>query len=113
LDTARGTNDNLGAFLKGLHVITDTGTTNAGMALDVHEIANSNNNLLDLLGQFTRGGEDQGLALLDVGVKLLENGDGESSGLSRSGLGLRNNVVALGICQPLPHHERIAVHPYP
>ncbi len=64
------------------------------MALDVHEVANSDDNLLDLLSQFTGGGEDQGLALLDVGVELLENRDGESGSLSGTRLSLRNNIVA-------------------
>ncbi len=73
LDTTWGANNNLGTFLKSLHVITDARTANAGMALNVHEVANSNNNLLDLLSQFTSGSEDQSLALLDVGVKLLED----------------------------------------
>jgi hypothetical protein len=64
------------------------------VALDVHEVANSDDNLLDLLSQFTGGGEDQGLALLDVGVELLENRDGESGSLSGTRLSLRNNIVA-------------------
>ena len=99
LDTTRGTNDDLGTLLEGLHVVTDAGTTNAGMALNVHEITDSHNDLLDLLGQLTGRGEDQGLALLDVGVKLLEDGDGEGGGLASSGLRLRNNVVACGCDQ--------------
>jgi len=95
VDTARSTNNDLGTFLEGLHVIADAGTTNACVALNVHEIADSDDNLLDLLSQFTGGGQDQGLALLDVGVKLLKDGDGESGGLSRSRLGLGNNIVTL------------------
>lgn len=69
------------------------------MALNVHEVTDGDDDLLDLLGQFTGGGEDKSLALLDVGVKLLEDGDGESGGLSGSGLGLRDNIVAFGQCQ--------------
>jgi hypothetical protein len=68
------------------------------VALNVHEITDSHNDLLDLLGQLTGGGEDQGLALLDVGVKLLEDGDGESGGLSGTRLGLGDNIVAFGAC---------------
>jgi len=95
LDTAWGTDNDLGTLLKSLHVITDTGTTDTCVALNVHEVTDGDNDLLDLLGQFTGGGENQSLALLDVGVKLLENGDGESSGFSGSRLGLSDNIVAL------------------
>ena len=94
VDTARGANNDLGTFLESLHVVTDAGAANAGMALDIHEVPNGDDDFLDLLGQFTGGGEDQSLALLDVGVKLLENRDRESSSLSRSGLGLGNNIMA-------------------
>jgi hypothetical protein len=80
--TTWGTNNDLGTLLKSLHVITNAGTTNARVALDIHEVTDGNNDLLDLLSQLTGWGEDQSLALLDVGIKLLENGDGESSGLS-------------------------------
>jgi len=83
--------------LESLHVITDAGTTNAGVALDVHEVTDGNNNLLDLLGQFTSWGKDQSLALLDVGVKLLQDGDRESGGLSGTRLGLRNDIVTFKV----------------
>lgn len=95
LDSARSTDNDLGAVLKGLHVLTDAGTTNAGVALNVHEVTNGDNDLLDLLGQLTSGGKDKSLALLDVGVDLLENGDGESSRLASTRLGLGNHIVVL------------------
>ena len=93
MDTAGSSDDNLGAILEGLHVLTDTGSTNAGVALNAHEVTDGNDDLLDLLSQLTGGGENERLALLDVGVDLLENGDGESSGLASTGLGLRNDIV--------------------
>ena len=64
------------------------------MALNVHEVANGDDDLLDLLGQLTGGSKDKSLALLQVGVDLLQNGDGESSGLASTGLGLSNDIVA-------------------
>lgn len=93
MDTAGGTDDDLGAVLEGLHVLTDTGATNAGMALNVHEVADGDDDLLDLLGQLAGGGEDEGLALLDVGVDLLQDRDGEGGGLSGTGLSLGNDIV--------------------
>ena len=93
MDTAGGTDDDLGAVLEGLHVLTDTGATNAGMALNVHEVADGDDDLLDLLGQLAGGGEDESLALLDVGVDLLQDRDGEGGGLSGTGLSLGNDIV--------------------
>jgi hypothetical protein len=95
LDTAGGTDNDLGAVLEGLHVVTDAGAANAGVAGNVHEVTNGDNDLLDLLGKLTGGGEDKRLAGLDVGVNLLEGGDREGGGLSGAGLGLGNNIVAL------------------
>jgi len=106
LDTTRGTDNDLGTFLKSLHVITNAGTTNACMALNVHKVSNSNNNLLDLLCQFTGGSKDQSLALLDVGVELLQDGDGEGGGFSGTRLGLSNNIVAFGALELAKSFER-------
>lgn len=95
VDTAGGTDDDLRAILEGLHVLADAGTTNASVTLNVHEVANSDDNLLNLLSQLTGGGQDQSLALLDRGVNLLENGNRESSRLASTRLGLGNDIVAL------------------
>lgn len=94
MDTAGGTDDDLGAVLEGLHVITDAGATDAGVALNVHEVTDSDDDLLDLLGQLTGRSQDQGLALLQAGVDLLEDRDGEGGGLAGTRLGLSDNVVA-------------------
>lgn len=94
VDTAGSANNDLGAILEGLHVVTDAGTANAGVALDVHEVTNGDNDLLDLLSELTGGGEDQRLAGLDIGVDLLESRDGEGSRLTGTGLGLGDNIVA-------------------
>lgn len=70
------------------------------MALNGHEVTNGNNDLLDLLSKLTSGGEDKRLAGLEVVVNLLKDGDGESGGLSGSGLCLGDNVVAFDIVRP-------------
>jgi hypothetical protein len=93
VDTAGGTDNDLGTLTEGSHVLTDVGTTDTGVALKGHEVTNGNNDLLDLLSQLTGGSEDQGLAGLQVGVDLLESRDGESGGLSGTGLGLGDNIV--------------------
>ena len=62
------------------------------MAVDRHEITDSNYDFLNLLSQLTGRGEDECLTGLDIGVYLLEDGDGERGSLSGTGLGLSNNV---------------------
>jgi hypothetical protein len=93
VDATWRANNNLGSLLEGLHVLSNTGSANASVALDVHEVANSNNDLLNLLGKFSGRGQDEGLALLDVRVDLLENRDRESRSLASAGLGLGNDIV--------------------
>jgi hypothetical protein len=63
------------------------------MALDAHEVTNSDDDLLDLLSQLTSRGKDKRLALLEAGVDLLEDRDGESGGLASTRLGLRNHIM--------------------
>lgn len=94
VNTAGSTNNDLGAVLQSLHVITNAGTADAGVALNVHEVTNGNDDLLDLLSKLTGGSEDQSLALLQVGVDLLEDRDGESGSLSGTRLGLCDDIVA-------------------
>ena len=72
VDTARGTDDDLGAILKGLHVIAHAGPTNASVALDVHEVADSDNDLLNLLSKLAGGGEDKSLGGLERYIQLGE-----------------------------------------
>ena len=95
LNTARCSDDNLRAILEGLHIITHTGSTNASVALNVHEVADGNNDLLNLLGKLAGGGEDEGLARLYGRVDLLKNGDGKGGGLASTRLGLGNDIVTL------------------
>lgn len=94
VNTTGGTDDDLGAITESGHVLTDVGTTNAGMALNAHEVTDGDNNLLDLLSQLTGGSKDERLARLQVGVDLLESSDGESGGLASTRLGLGNDIVA-------------------
>src|SRR4051812_44003809 len=92
-DAARGTHNDMRAGFKLLHVLTDIRTADAGMAIHVHEIAESHDNLLDLLCQFASRGEDEGLALVDLHVKFLEDGNGEGGGLAGTRLCLGNNIM--------------------
>ena len=101
LHTTGGTDDDLGAITESGHVLTDVGTTDTGVALNAHEVTNGNNDLLDLLGQLTGGSEDQSLAGLQVGVDLLQGGDGEGGSLASTGLGLSDHIAAFFFDTPL------------
>ena len=97
--TGRADND-LGTVLEGLHIIANTGSTNASVALDVHEVANGDDDLLDLLSQLASRGKDQGLAGLDGRVDLLQNRDREGSRFASTGLGLGDDIVTCAkFCQ--------------
>ena len=94
LNTAWRPHNDLGAILERLHIISYAGTPNASMAFNVHEITNSDNDFLDLLGKFACRSQNERLARLDIRIELLENGDRESGGLSGTRLGLCDNVRA-------------------
>ena len=68
--TAWGTNNDMDTLLKFLHIFTDVCTTNASMALDVHVITESNDDLLNLLSKFTSWSKDESLGALDGHIKL-------------------------------------------
>jgi hypothetical protein len=93
VNTTRSTNNDMDTILENFHVVTNDSSSDTSMTLDVHEIADGNNDLLDLLGKLTGGSQDQGLALLDAEVDFLQDGDRESSGLSCAGLSLGDNIA--------------------
>lgn len=62
------------------------------MTFNVHEVADCNNDLLDLLSKLTGRGKDQSLASFDIGVELLQDRDGEGCGLPGTRLSLRNDI---------------------
>ena len=95
LNTAWCANNDLGTILQSLHVLTNVGTTDAGVALNVHEVTDGNDDFLDLLSKFSGRGKNESLAGLEVGVDLLKAGDRECSCLASPGLSLRNDIGTL------------------
>lgn len=65
-----------------------------GGAMDDHfeMFAESLDDSLDLLGEFSGGGENQSLGLLDSWVNVVEDTNGEGSGLSGTRLGLSESI---------------------
>lgn len=96
LNPSWSSNNDLWAILECLHVFADIGSTDTCVAFNTHEIANSDNDLLDLLSKLTGGCEDESLAGLEVGIDFLEAGDGERRGFSSARLGLGNHIRSLG-----------------
>lgn len=71
--SARSTTDNLLSGLKLPNILTNAGPSDTSMARDVHVVTESEDNGLDLHGQFSGWGEDQGLGLPQVGVDGLKH----------------------------------------
>ena len=92
--------------MKCLHVIPNAGTSDTSMAINRHEVTNRDNDLLNLLSQFTGWGQDQGLAGLNVGIYLLKHGDGECCSLSSTRLSLSNNIRS---CEKMLDQVQITV----
>ena len=88
------TNDNVNSTVELVHVLTNRGTTNTSVTLGPHVVSQGHDDLLDLLGQFTGWCQNQSLAAVQLGVNLLQDGNGKSGGLSCSGLGLSDDVMA-------------------
>lgn len=93
VDTTRGSDNDVNTILENLHIITNDGSSDTSVAFNVHKVTDGDDDLLDLLSKLTGRGQDQSLALFDIQIDLLKNRDGESSGLSCSGLCLGDNIT--------------------
>lgn len=91
-DSTWSTNDNLGAGVQGSDIVGDGGTTNTSVDGNFHVGGQGEDNLLDLQGQFSGWGQDQGLGGLDVLVDSLQGRDGEGGSLTGTGLGLGQDI---------------------
>lgn len=68
--TSWGTDDDLNTLLELGHVFTDIGTTDAGVALNVHVVTKSDDDFLDLLSKLTGGRKNERLSTLNRHVQL-------------------------------------------
>lgn len=96
-DTAGGADGDDGAGLDLLDVVLDAGTTDKGLAevgVRLREVvADAGEDFVGLDGQFSGGGEDEGLEGLLAEVKAGEGADGEGASLAGSGLGLSDDIT--------------------
>jgi len=95
VDSTGSTDDNLDTFLESLSFIHNVGTTSTDVNRDLEVFTEAHDDSLDLLGKFSSGGEDEGLASGSFRVDDLKDGDGESSSLSGTRLGLGDGISAL------------------
>jgi len=71
VDTTWGSDNNVDTSLKFGDVITNSGSTNAGVASDIEVVSKGKDDLLDLLGQLSGRCQQQGLAFVQTKVQLL------------------------------------------
>lgn len=76
-------------------ILANVGAANAGVALDVHVVAERHNDGLNLSSQFSGRGQNKRLRLANSGVDNLEHADRERRSLTSTRLGLSDGVTAL------------------
>ena len=80
------------AVLEFLDVFTDTGSSDTSVALNVHVVSQSQNDILDLDSQFSGRRENKSLSLPHRGINRLQYRDTEGGGFTGSGLSLSDDV---------------------
>ena len=83
-DTSRCPNNNVDPSREDALVFTDTGPAHARVDFDPEVVTEGPHDFFDLLGEFTGGCQDQGLALDYIVVQLLEDSGAESCGFTGS-----------------------------
>ena len=94
-DTTGSADNDVNTLLQLAHILADVRSTDAGVTFYVHVVAESDDDLLNLLSKLTGRCEDESLGASDGEVKLLKDGDGEGRGLAGTGLGLSDDIVTL------------------
>lgn len=92
-DTTGGTDNNVDSSVQDLLILLDVSSSNASVDLNLQVVSQVGDDLADLVGQLTSGGQDKGL---DVGVgvvELLQNSKSESGSLTSSRLGLTDDIL--------------------
>ena len=91
--SAGGADHHVDPVFEVLDVVLDLGAADEDVDLDVEVLAEELVDDGDLLGEFSGGGQDEGLHLVDGGVEDLESANGEGGSLTSSGLGLGDRVA--------------------
>lgn len=92
-DPSGSADNNLDAAVsEGVPVLLGVGAADAAAGADVEELAEAEDDLVDLLGELAGGREDDGLAFGGFGVDELEDSDGKGGCFASSGLCLSDGV---------------------
>lgn len=94
-DSSGGANYNVDTILEAFHIFAEWSTSNAGMAFDVHEVSEGDDDFLGLASKFTGGCENEGLYLLQRDIDFLKDGDGKGGSFAGTRVSLSDYVVAL------------------
>ena len=76
-------------------ILSEVCATNAGVALNIHVISQSQYNLLNLYCQLPGGGQTQDLRLSHCCIDTLEDGDGEGGSFTCTRLCLGDHISSL------------------
>mmetsp|Transcript_21655 Transcript_21655/g.38242 ORF Transcript_21655/g.38242 Transcript_21655/m.38242 type:complete len:419 (-) Transcript_21655:49-1305(-) len=93
-NAAGGSYHDVNTFLKDADIVANSGTTNTAVDLYAHEISEVDHYLLGLHSQLTGGRQDNSLALVNIGVDLLQGSNSKSTSLTGTGLCLRDGIVS-------------------
>jgi len=94
INSTRGSNNDMDSRLKFGDVISDSGTSNAGVASNVQIVSKCKDDLLNLLSQFSGWSQNQSLAFVNGEIEGVENSNGESGSFTSSRLGLCDDIEA-------------------
>jgi len=72
-DSSGSSNDDMDTLLQLGHIFSDISTADTSHAVDIHVVAQRDNDLLNLLGEFSGRGEDKRLRLFYIDVNALED----------------------------------------
>ena len=82
LHSTWGADNNVDTFFEDLDVFSDDGSSDTSVDLDAHELSDGLNDVGNLLGELSGGGDDQGLGVHGCSVDDLQQGNGEASSLT-------------------------------
>ncbi len=91
---AGGANNNVDAFLQLANIVPNIGTSDARVALGLHEVSELDDNLLNLLGQFAGRCKEKRLAGAILDIDALQYTDSKGGCLACSTLRLANGVTS-------------------
>jgi hypothetical protein len=82
--------------LKDASILANAGSADASMALDLQVVAERPHNLLNLLRELARRGENEALAVGDAEVQVVQDSRAEGGSLASSRLSLLDDIQTLG-----------------